>query len=157
MSLGRPASAQLTDAAAHQLTYASNSHVPLLLTLRGTDVTTLDTLAGAPNVHLLRTIAIGSRAAEESGERRSTNTFVSSVARAMFWPHEAGAAASEWGRGTDTATEEVAIAGDCEVRALRGELYVPRGSKQSFAFPRFACSVRELLFFILFLPRVLSR
>jgi len=28
---------------------------------------------------------------------------------------------------------------DSGVRALKGELFVPRGSKPSFAFPRFAC------------------
>jgi hypothetical protein len=82
--------------------------------------------------------------------RRSNNTFVVGVARGVFWPHEAGTAItheseSESESGRDRR-EPVVIAGgtgdsDSGVRALKGELFVPRGSKPSFAFPRFACRV----------------
>jgi hypothetical protein len=109
-------------------------------------VQALDLFAGAPNLQLLRTVTIGSEAADEHGVRRSNNTFVLCVARAVFWPHEAGsAAANEFGRDvlaeetTGTETES----GDPGVRVLRGELFVPKGSKRSFAFPRFACRVRD--------------
>ncbi|KAI9439829.1 hypothetical protein H4582DRAFT_2215878 [Lactarius indigo] len=129
----RNVSVQCTLAMATPLTYASNSPVPLLLTLRGTDVQALDLFVTAPCLHLLRTVAIGSEAAEETGPRRSNNTFVSSVAKGVFWPHEAGTGAgAEVGSG-------MGATGDPGVRALRGELFIPKGTKQSFAFPRFAC------------------
>jgi hypothetical protein len=135
-----------------QFSYPNNSAVPLLLTLRGADVQALDLFAGAPNLQLLRTVAIGSEAADEHGVRRSNNTFVLCVARAVFWPHEAGsAAANEFGRDVlaeeTTATGTETESGDPGVRVLRGELFVPKGSKRSFAFPRFACRVRD--FFLL--------
>lgn len=119
----------------HQFTFASNSPIPLFLTLHGTDTTALDMLASAPNVRLLRTIAIGSGAAEERGARRSNNTFVSSVASAAFWSHDDADAAPN---GLGAAAGDVSGPG---TRTLRGELFVPKGSKQSFTFPRFACSV----------------
>ena len=119
----------------HQFTFASNSPIPLFLTLHGTDTTALDMLASAPNVCLLRTIAIGSGAAEERGARRSNNTFVSSVASAVFWSHDDAGAAPN---GLGAAAGDVS---DTGTRTLRGELFVPKGSKQSFTFPRFACSV----------------
>ncbi|KAF8485983.1 hypothetical protein DFH94DRAFT_162838 [Russula ochroleuca] len=128
----REVSVECTLAVATPFTFASNSPIPLFLTLHGTDTAALDMFASAPNLCLLRTIAVGSEAAEERGTRRSNNTFVSSVASAVFWPHDASAS------GRDTAAE-VAI-GDPDTRTLRGELFVPRGSKQSFTFPRFACS-----------------
>jgi hypothetical protein len=94
-----------------QLPNASSAPVPLLLTLRGTDVTALDILADAPNVYLLRAFAIGSQTTEECGERQSSgNTFVSSVARGVFWLHKAGAAASESRR--DTAAKAFAMCND---------------------------------------------
>ena len=96
----------------------------------------LDLLVSAPRLYLLRTLAIGSEAAEEAGLRRSNNTFVSSVAKGVFWTHEAG---TEVGPGSDPTV--VGVAGDSGVRALRGELFIPKGTKQSFAFPRFACRV----------------
>jgi hypothetical protein len=111
----------------------------MYLTLHGTDVTALDMFASAPKLFLLRTIAVGSEAAEERGERRSNNTFVSSVASAMFWPHDTGA--SPDGLRRDTAAK-VAM-GDLDMRILHGELFVPKGSTQSFTFPRIACSVSD--------------
>jgi hypothetical protein len=123
----------------HQFTFASNSPIPLFLTLHGTDTTALDMLASAPNVCLLRTIAIGSGAAEERGARRSNNTFVSSVASAAFWSHDDAGAAPN---GLGAAAGDVSDPG---TRTLRGELFVPKGSKQSFTFPRFACSVSSPL------------
>ncbi|KAI0258402.1 hypothetical protein BC834DRAFT_975183 [Gloeopeniophorella convolvens] len=132
----RDVGVQCVLAVATPHTYASNSPMPLLLTLRSTDAQALDLLASAPNVHLLRTVAIGSEAAEEAGARRSNNTFVSSVARAAFWPHEAGAAAADEKAGSGG---EGGGGGDPGVRVLRGELFLPKGLKPSFAFPRFAC------------------
>ena len=102
-------------------------------------MTALDMFASAPNLCLLRTIAIGSEAVEERGSRRSNNTFVSSVASAVFWPHDTGASPDRLER--DTAAE--VATGNPDTRTLRGELYVPKGSKQSFTFPRFDCSVSE--------------
>jgi hypothetical protein len=126
-----------------QLTYASNSPIPLLLTLRGTDVQALDLLVSAPRLHLLRTVSIGSEAAEEAGLRRSNNTFVSNVAKGVFWPHEA------------RAEEEANVgAGDPGVRMLRGEVFIPKAAKQSFAFPRFACRVRPLCLIWRSRPRI---
>lgn len=122
-----------------QLAYASNSPIPLLLTFRGTDVQALDLLVSAPRLHLLRTVTIGSEAAEEDGPRRSNNTFVTGVAKGVFWPHEA-------------RTEEGA--GDPGIRMLRGEVFVPKEAKQSFAFPRFACRVRPLFRLLAFRPRI---
>lgn len=89
----------------------------------------LDLLASAPRLYLLRTITIGSEAAEERGLRRSNNTFVTGVAKGVFWPHE------------ERAEEG---AGDPGVRILRGEVFIPKEAKQSFVFPRFACRVRPL-------------
>ncbi|KAI0303667.1 hypothetical protein B0F90DRAFT_1892715 [Multifurca ochricompacta] len=134
----RNVSVQCTVSDSGAFTYASNSPIPLLLTLRGTDVQALDLFATGTNLHLLRTVAIGSEAAKETGVRRSNNTFVSSVAKGVFWPHEAGAAA------------EISGTGDSGVRELRGELFVPKGSKQSFSFPRFACRYT----FVLLPPQV---
>ncbi|KAH9003146.1 hypothetical protein EDB86DRAFT_2799637 [Lactarius hatsudake] len=133
----RDVSMQCTLAMATPLTYASNSPVPLLLTLRGTDVQALDLFASSPCLHLLRTVAIGSEATEEAGLRRSNNTFVSSVAKGAFWPHEVGAG-PKVGSGKEAS-------GDLGVRALRGELFIPKGTKQSFAFPRLACRYSVVL------------
>jgi len=123
----RDVTVQYTLAIATPLVYASNSPIPLLLTLRGTDVQALDLLVTAPRLHLLRTLVIGSEAAEETGLRRSNNTFVSSVTKGVFWPHEA------------RAEEGNVWAGGPSVRVLRGEVFIPKGTKQSFVFPRFAC------------------
>ncbi|KAH9052919.1 hypothetical protein EDB83DRAFT_2542899 [Lactarius deliciosus] len=133
----RDVNVQCTLAMATPLTYASNSPVPLLLTLRGTDVQALDLFVGSSCLHLLRTVAIGSEAAEEAGLRRSNNTFVSSVAKGVFWPHEVGAGAKV-GSGKEAT-------GDPGIRALRGELFIPKGTKQSFAFPRLACRYSVVL------------
>jgi hypothetical protein len=104
----------------------------------------LDLLARTPNLHLLRTVAIGSETAAERGLWRChrNNTIVSSVAKGVFWPHEAGAAA-EFGQ------HAIASEGDRGVRVLRGELFVPKGSKQSFTFPGFACRVNSSIYFFL--------
>ncbi|KAH9986499.1 hypothetical protein BJV77DRAFT_1080464 [Russula vinacea] len=139
----REVSVDCTLAVATPFTFASNSPIPLFLTLHGTDMTALDMFASAPNLCLLRTIAIGSEAVEERGPRRSNNTFVSSVASAVFWPHDTGASPDRLER--DTAAE--VATGNPDTRTLRGELYVPKGSKQSFTFPRFDCS-----YSIAFLP-----
>jgi len=104
-------------------------------------------VASAPNLCLLRTIAIGSEAAEERGARRSSNMFLSSVASAVFWRHNIGATSDRFKRDTD-ADAGVATACDPGTRTLRGELFVPKGSKQSFTFPRFACSVSLIFFFL---------
>jgi len=105
------------------------------------DVQALDLFVTALRLHLLRTFAIGS-AAEEGGLRRSNNTFVTSVAKGVFWPHEAGdGAGAEVGSGK----EGIVGTGDPGVRALRGELFIPKGTKQSFAFPRCACRVSSFL------------
>jgi hypothetical protein len=129
-----------------QFTFASNSHIPLFLTLHGTSAQALDILSSAPNLCLLRTIALGSEAADEWGARRSNNTFVSNVASAVFWPLDTGTAPDGLKRDTDTdagagAGVATATGGDPGMRTLQGELFVPKGSRQSFTFPRFACSV----------------
>ncbi|KAH9168854.1 hypothetical protein EDB89DRAFT_2115250 [Lactarius sanguifluus] len=129
----REVNVQCTLAMATPLTYASNSPVPLLLTLRGTDVQALDLFVSSPCLHLLRTRP------RRTGLRRSNNTFVSSVAKGVFWPHEVGAGArAEVGSGKEAT-------GDPGVRALRGELFIPKGTKQSFAFPRLACRYSVVL------------
>lgn len=109
--------------------------------------------SSAPNLCLLRTIALGSQAADEySGARRSNNTFVSNVASAVFWLHNTGTPPDGLVRDTDTDPDPgMATAGDPGVRTLQGELFVPKGSKPSFAFPRFACSV-SLSYYFLALP-----
>ncbi|KAI0067293.1 hypothetical protein BV25DRAFT_1795158 [Artomyces pyxidatus] len=107
-----------------QLTYASNSPMPLSLTLRGTDAQALDLLAKAPAVYLRRVVAIGSEATDESVARRSNNTFISTVAKAVFWADQTAGAGEE---GAPTLA-----------KTLQGELFVPKGMKPTFSFPRFA-------------------
>ena len=104
-------------------------------------------VASAPNLCLLRTIAVGSEAAEKRGTRRSNNTFLSRVASAVFWPHSTGTTSNEFKRDPD-ADAGVTTACDPGTRILQGELFVPFGTKQSFTFPRFACSVSQFLFFL---------
>jgi len=129
----RNVSVQYTLAIATPFTYASNSPVPLFLTLRGTDVQALDLLVSASRLYLQRTIVIGSEAVGEAGSRRSKNTYPTTrrVVAGVFWPHDAP---SEIGSGSVRAG-----AGDTGVRVLRGEVFIPKGTKQSFAFLRFAC------------------
>jgi hypothetical protein len=74
-------------------------------------VQALDLLVSAPRLHLLRTVAIGSEAAEEAGLRRSNNTFVSSVAKGVFWPHEARAEVAREGANVGRGTQ---VFGCCE-------------------------------------------
>ena len=123
-----------------QFTFAINSPIPLFLTLHGTSAQTLDMFSNAPNLCLLRTIGLGSEAADEYGARRGNNTFVSNVAKAVFWPHDTCTAPDGLKRDMD-ADAGVATAGDPGIRTLEGELFVPKALKQSFTFPRFACSV----------------
>jgi hypothetical protein len=128
----------------NQFTFAINSPIPLFLTLHGIDSQALDLFSSAPNLCLLRTVVLGSQAADEYGARRSNNTFVSSVASAVFWSDDTDTAPNGLKSDTDTdsgAATATATAGDPGKRTLRGELFVPKGSKQSFTFPRFSCSV----------------
>ena len=115
----------------------------------------LDLFARSPNLHLLRTVVIGSETSAERGLWRChrNNTIVSSVgcvAKGVFWPHEAGAAA-EFGQ------HAIASEGDRGVRVLRGELFVPKGSKQSFTFPGFACRVNSSIYFFLIPSHTLKK
>jgi hypothetical protein len=129
---------------------ASNSPIPLLLTLHGTDVLALDLFARAPNLQLLRTITIGSEAtAVDSRKRLPWNDykFYTSITKAVFWPHEGGAGA-EFGRHAIPRTDEQQA-----VRVLRGEIFVPTGLGQSFTFPQFTCRVKKNYPFSLVTPR----
>ncbi|THH15557.1 hypothetical protein EW146_g4933 [Bondarzewia mesenterica] len=121
---------QCTLAIATPFTYASNSPIPLLLTLKSADTQALDLLASKPSLELVRTVALGSGATDDAGPRRSNNTFTGTVARAVFFPQD-----------NDSEMDE---------RVLQGELHVPKGLKPSFTFPRL--SLRYTLSF--FPPRV---
>jgi len=90
-----------------QFTYLNNSAVPLLLTLRGTDVQALDLFANAPALQLLRTVVIGSEAVDENGVRRSNNTVRLLAAR------------------------RAAASCDPGVRVLRGGLFALRGVQKT--------------------------
>ena len=103
----------------------------------------LDLLVSASRLHLLRTVAIGAEATDEAGLRRSNDTFVSSIVAGVFWPYDTPSA--EIGSGRREANVGAA-AGDPGVRVLRGEVFIPKDVKQSFAFPRFACRVSSFIF-----------
>ena len=137
----------------YQFSFPSNSPIPLFLTLHSTDAQALDMVASAPNLCLLRTIAIGSAATKQSGTRRSKNTSVSSVSSAVFWPHDAGSPPPNGLRRGNAS--ELAPSDGPGTRTLQGEISVPKGSKPTFTFPRFACSVSGFFFF--FLVEVLTR
>ena len=103
-----------------QMTFASNSPLPVFLTLRSVDKQAVDLLSTAPDVRLVRTVAIGG----PSTERRSNNTFLSPVARASFWPREKDGHEYE--------------------RVLQGEVAIPKGVKQSFVANKVALYVCSL-------------
>ncbi|KAI0052249.1 hypothetical protein FA95DRAFT_1483827 [Auriscalpium vulgare] len=121
----RSVSVQCTFAVALPLSCASNSPLPLLMTLRGTDAQALDLLAAAPHVQLQRVVAIGSDATDESVARRSNNTFIAVLAKAAFWPDEAMAEANKKNGS-----------GASGIKVMQGELYLPKGIKPTFSFPR---------------------
>ena len=99
------------------MTFASNSPLPVFLILKGTDKQALDLLSTAPDVRLVRTVAIGGPATE----RRSNNTFINPIARASFWPREKEGGEHE--------------------RILQGEVSIPKGVKQSFVANKVALYV----------------
>ncbi|KZV63883.1 hypothetical protein PENSPDRAFT_656964 [Peniophora sp. CONT] len=104
----RSVSVEYTLAVAEPMSYASNSPLPVFLTLKSTDKQALDLLSTAPDVRLVRTLALGGT----STERRSNNTFLNPIARASLWPREKES-------------------GELE-RVLQGEVSIPSGVKQSF-------------------------
>ncbi|VDB85711.1 unnamed protein product [Peniophora sp. CBMAI 1063] len=106
---------------AEPMTFPSNSPLPVFLTLKSTDKQALDLLSVAPDVRLVRTVAIGG----PSTERRSNNTFVNAVARASFWPREKQGGEHE--------------------RILQGEVSIPKGAKQSFVANKVSLSYNLLL------------
>ncbi|KAF8206241.1 hypothetical protein K438DRAFT_1816872 [Mycena galopus ATCC 62051] len=109
-----------TLAIATPLAFTVGSPIPLELTLTSDDEQALDTLANskAINLHLVRSIALGSDAMEEKAERRSNTFFPSGAGQGYFWPSTEGA--KEAGK-----------------RTMRGELEVKKGMKAGFHFPRF--------------------
>ncbi|RDB25619.1 hypothetical protein Hypma_006736 [Hypsizygus marmoreus] len=109
---------ECTLAIAKPLCYAVGSPIPLNLTLKSESTQALDILAvpAAIRVHLVRSIATGSDATDETETRRSDNFFKSGSGQACFWP---------LGRQEDGE------------RVLEGELEVPSTLKPSFTFPRF--------------------
>ncbi|TFY77721.1 hypothetical protein EWM64_g6292 [Hericium alpestre] len=117
----RSVDVQCTLAVAKPFTYAIGSPIPLLLTLQSRDMQALDLIASRPLVQLVRTLALGSDATDESVQRRSNNTFSTVVGQAVFWPHENNSSPIQ----------------RSEVRLLRGELHVGTNVKPGFSFPRF--------------------
>lgn len=103
-----------------QMSFASNSPLPVFLTMRSTDKQALDLLAAAPDVRLVRIVALGG----SSTDRRSNNTFLNPIARASFWPREKEG-------------------GELE-RVLQGEVSIPKGVKQSFVANKVSLSVSFL-------------
>ncbi|GLB40289.1 hypothetical protein LshimejAT787_0801600 [Lyophyllum shimeji] len=114
-------------AIATPLCYAPGSPLPLYLTLKSENTQALDILSSpsAVRLHLIRSLALGSDAAESTSTGRTDNTFVSSVDRAVFW----GSGGQEDHR-----------------RGLEGELGIPPGLKPSFTFPRFTVKYHLELF-----------
>lgn len=108
-----------------QLTYALGSHIPLLVTLSGSDEQALDLLStpSAVRMHLVRVRSVGSHATQEDAVGRSNNVFRDSVGTAFFWPSDEGAPRA----GT---------------RVLNGELEIKKALKLGFVFPRFSLRVR---------------
>ncbi|KAJ6623969.1 hypothetical protein B0H10DRAFT_2162288 [Mycena sp. CBHHK59/15] len=108
------------------LAYTIGTPIPLMVTLKSDDVHALDTLATtkAIQLHLVRSVALGSDAMDDKVQRRSNNFFITGAGQAFFWPSSEGA--PESGK-----------------RVLRGELDVKKSVKPSFLFPRF--SVRYTL------------
>ncbi|KAL1949605.1 hypothetical protein VTO73DRAFT_8486 [Trametes versicolor] len=117
---------QCTVAVSTPLTYALGSHIPLLVTLSGSDEQALDLLStpSAVRMHLVRVRSVGSHATQEDAVGRSNNVFRDSVGTAFFWPSDEGAPRA----GT---------------RVLNGELEIKKALKLGFVFPRF--SLRYML------------
>jgi len=113
-----PVDIECSFAIAQPLSFALGSPVPLYLTFRSDDETALDVLAkpSSVNVFLQRERKIGYAALSEGAEG-TTNTFREPLGKAYFWPD----GASEHGK-----------------RTLQGEVLIKKGSKPSFAFPRFS-------------------
>ncbi|EIM91107.1 uncharacterized protein STEHIDRAFT_152778 [Stereum hirsutum FP-91666 SS1] len=132
----RPANVQYSLSVASPLSYAVDSPIPLLLTLKSSDSQALDlfTSPSATNscLFLRRTVALGSHATDESVQARSNNTFTATVARAVFWPHEQG---NSHEHPNDSDVDESKGGG---VRSLRGEIYIAKSVKPSISFHRFS-------------------
>ncbi|KAJ7285158.1 hypothetical protein C8J57DRAFT_1498005 [Mycena rebaudengoi] len=113
-------------AIATPLAFTIGSPIPLTLTIKCDDEQALDTVANplAIQLHLVRSVALGSDSMEERIERRSNTFFLSGAGQAFFWP------------STEGAPEKGS-------RTLMGELDVKKTVKPSFLFPRF--SVRYTL------------
>ncbi|OBZ62661.1 hypothetical protein A0H81_15025 [Grifola frondosa] len=122
----RPVELQCTVAISKPLTYATGAPLPLFLTLTGTDAQALDLLStpSAVNLHLIRSRAVGTQAAQDEATARSDSVFRESVGSAFWWPSEEGAP-------------------EALRRTLQGELDVKKGLKPSFVFPKF--SLRYML------------
>jgi hypothetical protein len=129
-----------------QLTYATSSPIPLYLTFASTDAQALDLLASprAPNLVIVRTLAIGSNATNVSAPRRSNNTFLEECGKAYWWPAEESpaevAARGEKGLGWEDEGNdgEESIAGrKTGKRILMGELEVRKGLRPTFSFPKY--------------------
>ncbi|KAI0319527.1 hypothetical protein OF83DRAFT_1109896 [Amylostereum chailletii] len=130
----RSINVQCKFAIATPTSYVTGSPIPLFLTLRSTDVHALDLLAPGMNVRLARLLAVGNVATDESVARRSNNTFVTPVAKAVFWP------ASPPSPDLDKARVENGE------RILHGELHIPKGVKPSFVFPKISMRYQVLFF-----------
>lgn len=93
-----------------------------MMTFTSTDSQALDILAthSAIRLFLVRSMATGSDAADENGDRRSNNFFKEGVTQAFFWPSGEGV------EGT---------------RTLKGEMDLKPSLKPSFDFPRLTIRV----------------
>lgn len=114
----KPVDIECSFAIAEPTMFAVGSPIPLYLTFSGDDETALDLLSkpSSPHAHLMRERKIGYAALSEGAEETS-NTFREPIGKAYFWPsgvHEKGK------------------------RMLQGEILIKKGSKPTFAFPRFA-------------------
>ncbi|KAG2145376.1 uncharacterized protein EDB93DRAFT_519609 [Suillus bovinus] len=107
-------------ALAKPLNYARGSAMPLWLTFTSTDEQALDLLANnqAVRIFLQRSLATGSDATSDYAGKHTDNFFVSTIARAVFWP------------ATDASTTGK--------RVLQGEVNLKKTFKQSVIFPRFS-------------------
>ncbi|KAG1835291.1 hypothetical protein EV424DRAFT_1309370 [Suillus variegatus] len=114
-------------ALAKPLNYARGSAIPLWLTFTGTDEQALDLLANHQAIHIFlkRSLATGSDATSDHAGKHSDNFFVTTMARAIFWPT------------TDASTPGK--------RVLRGEVNLKKTFKQSVIFPRFSVRVSDFL------------
>ncbi|KIK55150.1 hypothetical protein GYMLUDRAFT_176063 [Collybiopsis luxurians FD-317 M1] len=112
----RRTSVECELAIATPLAFPLRSPIPLFLTLRSVDQQALDILSNptAVRVFLVRSLANGSDAVDDTAVRRSNNFFTESAGQAVFWPSS---------RNVNS-------------RTLQGELEVKHGVKPSFVFPR---------------------